>query len=225
MAGRPVDLTGAKPRVRSLLRLLALHAGRPVHRDVIAAALWPEADSDTGRRNLQVAISALRRALEVAADPAPGVPVLRDGDAYRLGLPEDAVDLEVLRRRLAEGHALRRAGDVDGAVTALGRGLGATALELLPEEGPAEWLIDPRDHHAADLVEAALALATLHAERSEPVAAAAACERGLRADRYADPLWALLLDIHRRSGNEAAAARTQHRYADTLRDLGVDVTG
>ena len=219
-------VSAAKPRVRSLLRLLALHAGRPVHRDVITGALWPDADSDTGRRNLQVAVSALRRLLDTVAGPDAAILVLRDGDAYRLGLPAEAlVDMTELDRLLRDGEARRRGGDVDGAIAALGEALGVAARELLPEEGPAEWLIARREEHAAELVEAARTLATLYAERGEAVSAVATCERGLRVDRYSDPTWALLIDIHRRSGNEAAAARAQQRYTDTLRDLDVGVSG
>src|SRR5207245_206633 len=45
--GRPVDLTTIKPRVRAVLRLLAIHAGNPVHREVLQTAFWPDADADT----------------------------------------------------------------------------------------------------------------------------------------------------------------------------------
>ncbi|MBM3679538.1 MAG: PAS sensor protein, partial [Actinobacteria bacterium] len=54
LRGRDVDLGRLKPRARSLLRLLAMHEGRPVHREVLMEALWPECDLFTGGRNLQV---------------------------------------------------------------------------------------------------------------------------------------------------------------------------
>jgi DNA-binding SARP family transcriptional activator len=221
LGGRLVELGGAKPKVRSLLRLLALHGGTPLHREVIAAALWPEADADTGTRNLQVAVSALRRLLESAVGPS-GAQVLRDGEAYRLALPEDAVvDVAVYQRALAAGYQGRHAGDVDGAISAFQHALALASNELLPEEGPADWLTGPRERHLASLGEAALALATLHAERGDVAAAAAACERGLCVDRYSDPIWCLLIEIHRRAGNEAAGARVQGRYASVLRELGL----
>ena len=54
-----------KPRVRSLMRLLALHGGDAVHRERVIECLWPdEGDLRTGLKNLQVAISSLRQLVE-----------------------------------------------------------------------------------------------------------------------------------------------------------------
>jgi DNA-binding SARP family transcriptional activator len=220
--GRLLDLGTVKPRVRSLLRVFALQPGVPLHRDVITTALWPEADSDTGTRNLQVAVSALRRLLGNVLGPASRMLVLREGEAYRLVLPDDAVvDVAVVERAIGVGRDCRRKGDLDGAVTALEEALAVSSTELLPEEGPAEWLIAARERHAATLVDAAVALATLHAQRGDLVLAAAACERALLVDRYSDATWALLLEIHSRAGNDAAGARAQQRYAGMLRELGI----
>jgi DNA-binding SARP family transcriptional activator len=188
---------------------------------VITTALWPEADGDTGTRSLQVAVSALRRLLETVG-PASRMLVLREGEAYRLALPDDAVvDVAVLERAFAQGHECRRRGDLDGATTVLEEALAGFSTELLPEEGAAEWLIAARERHAARLVDAALALATVHAQRGDMVPAAAACERALLIDRYSDAAWSLLLEIHCRAGNDAAGARAHQRYAGMMRELGI----
>ncbi|HET9441904.1 MAG TPA: winged helix-turn-helix domain-containing protein, partial [Acidimicrobiales bacterium] len=94
IGGRPVDLRSIKPRVRSLLRLLAMEAGRPVHRDRLVDSLWPgEADSRVGTRNLQVAISALRQHLEPGVARGAAALVVREGDTYRLNVAGDALDV------------------------------------------------------------------------------------------------------------------------------------
>src|SRR5262249_37603592 len=76
--------SGLKPRVRALLRLLAMQGGRPLHREVIQVALWPEAPADAAGRNLHVAMSSLRQALEPGVARAGFTVLVRDGDAYRL---------------------------------------------------------------------------------------------------------------------------------------------
>ena len=80
--------------------MLALHAGRPVHRELLVDAMWPQLDSTAGTHNLHVAVSSLRSVLE------PGVPrgasrlLPRDGDRYVLALPEgSASDAGRVRRR------------------------------------------------------------------------------------------------------------------------------
>ena len=113
--GTPVDLSAVRPRARQLLRTLALHGGRPVHREVLQEQLWPDATPESGRRTLQVAISALRAVL-----PAP-LDVVREDEAYRLLLPEDVeLDLAQLDDALARARRARIAGDVAG-----GRGCAA----------------------------------------------------------------------------------------------------
>src|SRR5262249_44601124 len=52
--GDPVDLHVVKPRVRQMLRLLTLHAGHPLHRDLLIEALWPSADPAAAARYLHV---------------------------------------------------------------------------------------------------------------------------------------------------------------------------
>lgn len=68
--GRPVEVTG--PRPRALLALLVLHAGTPVPASRLIDELWGEQlPADPGNA-LQVTVSRLRRAL----DPVAGRPVV-----------------------------------------------------------------------------------------------------------------------------------------------------
>jgi DNA-binding SARP family transcriptional activator len=214
--GRLLDVARLKPRVASLLHLLAMHQGRPVHRDVLIEALWPEADEQTGRRNLQVAVSALRRAL----DP---LPLVREGERYGLGLPAGSgVDLVAFDRAVAAGRAAQGGRDATTAIDAFSAALAAYRGELLPGAGPAEWVVGERDRLKGEAVEAAAALAELLLAVGRAEEAAAACERGLHIDRYRDVLWRLLAAAHRQAGALAAAARAERAYAAMLAELGVD---
>src|SRR5205823_845560 len=113
-----VDLSGVKPRPRVLLRYLALHAGRLVHREVLTEALWPDADAEGAKAQLQVAVSTLRKAL--GADLA----VERQGDAYRLAVPDGArIDVVEFERALEEGRTARARGDDARGAAAFARAL------------------------------------------------------------------------------------------------------
>src|SRR5205085_9802665 len=109
---RRIALDAVKPRARAVLRLLALHAGAPVHREVVCEALWPDADAVTGARSLHVAISALRRILGDAGGASAARLLARDGDTYRLAVTADAVDIGRFERAIAEGRAARIRGEV-----------------------------------------------------------------------------------------------------------------
>jgi len=220
--GRLIDLTTVKPRARLALRLLALHAPRPVHREVLCEALWPEADLESATRNLQVAVSSLRQWLE------PGVPrgshtlLVRDGDAYRLALPEGSdADLVSFAADVTLGRTSQAAGNRQAAGEAFERAMVRYGGEVLPEDGPAEWVVGSRDQARNDAADVAARLAGMALEDGDAEAACAAAERGLRADRYRDDLWRRLVDAHKARGDQAAAARVERDYALILKELGV----
>ncbi len=220
IAGRPVDLASLKPRPRAVLRLLAVNAGRPVHREVIQDALWPDADPEAGARSLHVALSALRRELDAAAGPGGHEVLARDGDAYRLAIPPGSrVDVLAFEGALARARAARERDDRLTAA-AYRAAVAAYAGDLLPEDGPADWIVARRGRARADYVEAALGLAELVlAER--PAEAAAVCVAALGIDAYHDPLWRLLIEAREQAGDRAAAASARASYERMLADLGL----
>jgi DNA-binding SARP family transcriptional activator len=220
--GRPVDLTTIKPRARAVLRLLAVHAGNPVHREVLQTAFWPDADAETGARNLHVAVSSLRSWLEPGVGRGGSSLLLREGDAYRLAIQPDAeVDLVQFSKALAAARVARLRGGVDAVITHFQQALDLYAGELLPEDGPAEWVIEPRERFRAGALEAAQGLAELHLKQGDPAAAANACATGLWVDRLHDPLWKLLIQARERAGDPGAASRARRDYARVLEELGL----
>jgi DNA-binding SARP family transcriptional activator len=220
--GRPVDLTTIKPRARAVLRLLAVHAGNPVHREVLQNAFWPDADGETGARNLHVAVSSLRSWLEPGVGRGGSSFLLREGDAYRLAIQPDAeVDLVQFSRALAAARVARLRGGVDAVITHFQQALELYAGELLPEDGPAEWAIEPRERFRAGALEAAQGLAELHLKQGDPAAAANACATGLWVDRLHDPLWKLLIQAREQAGDPGAASRARRDYARVLEELGL----
>lgn len=220
--GEPLDLGAIKPRVRSLLRVLALHAGRPVHKDRLVDWLWPgEGDVRVGTRNLQVAVSSLRQLLEPGVARGAAAVVVREGETYRLQVAPPAVDLLEFDDLVALARHARAAGDAHRAVTSLEQALHLYRGDLLADEGSAEWVAGERDRLRLAAADAAQLLAELHLEGGRPAEAASAADRGLRIDQYRDGLWRLLIQAAEAAGDRAAARRHQDRYDTVLRDLGV----
>ncbi|HEX2294323.1 MAG TPA: BTAD domain-containing putative transcriptional regulator [Actinomycetota bacterium] len=206
VAGEDLSLEGLRPRSKQLLRFLLLHVPRPVHREVLVDALWPNLPPRRAASSLHVALSSLRHAL---GDRAEAV-IRRDGDAYTVDTGAAHVDLVEFRAATDRGAEL----------AALQAALDLYRGDVFPEEGPAEWIVEEREL----LRERAVRAAETVAERvvgDDPRAAAAACERGLELDRHADGLWRLLIAAYERAGNPAAARRAASRYEGVLADLGV----
>jgi DNA-binding SARP family transcriptional activator len=216
--GHPLPLDGIRPRARSLLRLLALHTGSAVHREVICAALWPEANGKAAR-SLQVAISAIRGLFADQLGSFGARIIVREGDAYRLSVLADAVDVCRFERAVTEARAARGRGEPTKDV--LAEALATYGGDLLPEEGPAEWVVELREHYRTQAVEVARQAAEAALLAGDSRAAIEACRTGLAMDRYHDPVWRLLIEARHLAGDVGAANRDRLEYEAILSELGV----
>jgi DNA-binding SARP family transcriptional activator len=222
-SGELVDLGPVKPRARTALRFLAAQAGRGVHREQLMQALWPDVNPSSAIRYLHVAISAIRRCLEPDAPRGASSVLVRDGDTYRLRLEQVELDIDTFERALAAARAARVADDVDGSRMALETALNVYQGDLLPEDGPSDWVIELRERRRVEAADAAASLAELEL-RHRPEKAVEACWRGLGIDRYRDDLWRLLTEAHTKAGDYAATARAAQEYQAVLVELGLPVT-
>ncbi|WP_152192775.1 BTAD domain-containing putative transcriptional regulator [Georgenia satyanarayanai] len=220
--GQAPDLSGIRPRARTVLRFLAVHAGRPVHRELIADALWGELDPAAAMHNLQVSVSSLRAALE------PGVPgrhsriVVRDGESYMLALgPGSSSDVVEVDEALAAAARAARRRDVAGQRAALAAALAGYTGDVLPEEGPADWLVPTRERYRTRVAEAAALLAELALAAGDHAEAVRAAQRSVDIDEYRDDAWRVLVAALRAAGEPAAAERAARSYSQVLRELGV----
>ena len=221
--GIELDLAGIKPRARLVLHFLGLAGGAPVHREVFLAALWPDTEPETAARLLHVAISSLRTVLEPGAPRGGAGLIRREGDAYRLGLPPGSeIDLVSFEALLASAAASQARAEVEAAADSLRRALERYRGDLLPEDGPAEWLVEARERTRVAAVGAARTLAELRLRAEDHAGAIQACLRGLAVDRYDDGLWRLQVEAHDRAGDRSAAHRARRGYEQMLSDLGLD---
>ncbi|MCQ4045293.1 BTAD domain-containing putative transcriptional regulator [Streptantibioticus rubrisoli] len=219
---RLIDWTKVRPRARAAMRLLAVRAGQPVHRETLIEALWPDAPADSATANLQVAISSLRNLLEPDRERRKPRLVIRDGDAYLLNLPAGAhLDTLAFQAALAYGRRARAAGNTAMTRQGLRDALAVYRGELLPEDGPAEWLQQDREMYRYQAANAAADLAALELEVGNPQEAVTAAENCLAIDPCRDQGWHLLINAYQRIGAPAAAERARRRYTAMLASLGI----
>ncbi|HEY4332667.1 MAG TPA: BTAD domain-containing putative transcriptional regulator, partial [Ilumatobacteraceae bacterium] len=217
--GEPINLDVVRPRVRALIKMLALHTEGAIHRETIVDALWPDGDAESGIHNLHVAASAIRKALS-SAGLGDEWGVQRQGEAYRLVLPAiDACDLAAFRDIASLAKAAAARGDDDVAAEHATKALALYRGELLAEEGPLEWIVHQRSWASVlrEAMTAIVAEAHLRGGRFRDVIEV--CEATIIEHPYADELWRLLMTAHRERGDSAAAGRAQTRYENVLAEI------
>ena len=212
-----------KPRARAVLRFLAVRPGVAIHREVIQEALWPDVDSPTGARSLHVAVSALRGVFAEALAVDSTRLIAREGDAYRLAVDPGQVDVGRFERHMSRARAARNGAAKAGAgIAEFGAALALYRGDLLPQDGPAEWAVERREHFRRQAVEAATMVAEDALGSGDLEEAIRVCRRGLELDRFHDPLWRVLIAARDQAGDAGAASRDRREYALILEGLGLN---
>ena len=212
--GQRLEVAGA--RLRTLLILLALDAGRVVGTDRIVDGLWGDDPPAHAANALQTLVSRLRRAL-------PGVVVESHPTGYRLAVEPDAVD--VLRfERLATQGRRALADDPAGAAAMLAEAAGLWHGPALADAGEAEFahavrarLNELRLGAIEDCIDAELRLGRAQVELVAQLEALVA-EHPLR-----ERLVGLLMRALCAAGRRAEALAAYERLRDVLAErLGTD---
>jgi DNA-binding SARP family transcriptional activator len=221
IGGVSVDQFAVRPRARKALHMLALHVGRPVHRDVLTQAVWPDSHPDAARRSVHVAMSSLRHLLEPDARRGQSLLLPRLGDSYTLALPTGShCDLLDFQTALASARAARLSGDLAAERASLRRALGCYGGDLLPEDGSAEWVVAERERLRLAAADAAEQLARAEAAAGDIGTAVEHARRALSFDIYRDSTWRLLIQLHERAGDLSAAHAVRRQYDKMLAELG-----
>jgi DNA-binding SARP family transcriptional activator len=221
--GGEIDLRVVRPQARALLRMLALNAGAPVHREIIADILWGDLGVDSAVHALHVSVSSLRHSLPAGLVGETSSIVERVGVAYRLGITDRRdCDLADFDDRLAEAAAAKLRRDPGAAANGLRTALDRYVGDVLPEDGPAEWVTGARERYRVRAAEAASSLAHLELRFGDERAAVAAASRAVEIDPWLDESWRTLVAVHRRSGDVVAAARAEEGYLHMRVALGVE---
>src|SRR5207247_1059222 len=113
---------------------------------------------------------------------------------------------------VAAGHLARERSDDADAVRHYQVALDWYRGDLLPEDGPAEWVVERRELSRLAAVEAAQGLAEILLSQGNADGAARVSSIGLRIERYHDPLWRLLIRARAQAGDLGAANRAQLGY-------------
>ncbi|MGH3247499.1 MAG: AfsR/SARP family transcriptional regulator, partial [Trebonia sp.] len=198
---------------RRLLRLLTVHRGTLVPKDLITEALWPDCAPADAPGNIEVLVSRLRRAVGDRAliRTGPGGYVLADGGRCW-------VDAEAFLAEVRAGRSTLAACPAE-ALASFRTALDVWRGEPLPEDIYAEWAQADRRHLSMSHLEALDGAATAALESAGAAAAAeAACWAGqaLAAEPLRESSAVLLVRAIAAGGDRAGALAAFDEYRGRL---------
>ena len=193
-----------------LLKFLACAREQSADLATVGAALWPDAEGESARRSLEMAISRLRELLGNAG-------WVRVGDGkVRLDAEQVWCDAQALARACAAAETAGRQHDADRARAAAEAMLALRRGPLLDGEDEAPWVLGAREHQRAAFVRAARAASeTLQAQRQHDLAIAL-LEQALAAEPLAEELAQRLMRVYLERGQPAEAMRTYRHLRQML---------
>lgn len=217
--GREVPWRGLRPRAQTLLMFLAMRHGHEVHRETLIDALWPATRLSSGIRSLQVAVSSVRQCLFAAGLPEQSLQ--RRWESYAMCLPDAVVQLDEVERLARRAVELERAGDLADALQGQLNVLKLYTGDLLPEVGPADWVVQERDRLRGVAAGAGADAARLALGLGDLMVGVRAAQRSIELDPYHDLPWELLVEGWERMGDHSAAAVARREHSRASAELGL----
>jgi predicted ATPase/DNA-binding SARP family transcriptional activator len=205
--GVVVDSTAAA-RARELLLFLLLQH-RPMTKEAIGLALWPDADPAKLRNNFHVTIHRLRKLLGGTEW------VVTTGETYAIDRGPIELDAETFEREATS--ALRGAERNPEDAERLAKAVELYGGEFLAGSAAGDWLLEVRDR-LRDLNASALAtLGRIRMREGDFAGAVAFYERMLALDPVDEQAGRNLMTCLARSGATEEASRVYRRLTDALR--------
>ena len=208
----------ARPKDRTLLKLLALQPGHVVPQDRLLETLWSDLTPAAAANSLHVAVSRLRKLL------GAGPLIRREGAGYMLAPGQSVwIDAEEFHRLLGRGREWRQRGIWAAAAQAYRAAAVLYRGELCEDDPYEEWVIRPREELRETYLLLLEELTDCLLHIGATFEAIELCERGLARDRTREGLYVQLMRSHAAAGHLAEALQAYERCRRALADaLGVD---
>jgi two-component SAPR family response regulator len=218
-AGRPM-VNWRSGKARAVFEYLVTHRLRPVPRDTLVQAIWPDPDALASGTSLKVAVHALRQIL--VEGPGNGLPsgleVIVHEATYLLHAPRLWVDVEEFERCSAIGDRLEVSGQAQAALDVYERAAELYRGDFLAESLD-DWVVFRREGLKDQYLHILAKLADARLRVEDYDGCIAVCRKLLEQDNCREDTYRLLMVCHARLGQRGRVRRWFELCVQTLRTL------
>ena len=197
----------SRSKALTLLKLLAVHAGKPMNRDALAEQLWPGVDPKSGINRLHGVIHAARSVIEPHRGERRWIHLCNQGDVYHLNTePPNRIDLLEFRDNLAQaerGERQRR--PLRERIAHLEAAANLYRGDLFEDDPYAEWCEVERGTLRDQYLAAVKLLALLHERQGSRERAIDWLRRALKCDPLREDVHQDLIQLLIKQGRRSDA--------------------
>lgn len=213
VAGNPVTVSQWRSRkARQLLKMLVAQRGRPVHRERLIEALWPDDTEGNLGNRLSVAASTIRGVLDPGKTKPSDHYIRSDGETLQIDLGHVRVDVEEFLALATRGLAGNQS-DL-AAAESLYRG------DFLEEDLYEEWA-QPLREQARNMILAVLRQRAEIEQENSVDRGIAAYLKILEFDPWNEPAHLAVVAALQSVGRHGEARRAHRRYEARMAEIEV----
>lgn len=201
---------------KSIFKYLLTHRERPIVKDVLMDLFWPDADPDSARNNLNVAIYNLRQTLRSGSSDFSHV--LFQNDSYQLN-PDLRLwtDYEAFIKSMLTAQSFESQGDVANSLRELTSAEAVYQGEFLEEDRYEDWLLPQRQRLQEDYLGLLYRLTRIYYERQDFMNCVNICLKMLTMDPCHEEAHRHLMRCYYNQGQAYLALRQYHICFEALK--------
>ena len=202
-------------RSLSLFKYLLIHHMQAIHRELLMDKFWPDAEPETARNSLNVAIHSLRQQLRAVSD----VPVIVfEAGAYGLAPNLQIwIDVEEFERAHQTGHRLETRNQLSAAIAEYECAISLYQGDFLEESPYEEWMVLDRERLRIAYLDTLDRLSQIYFEEERYSACRTACQLILIKDPCREDAHSLLMRCYSRQGQPHLALYQYQVCVEALR--------
>ena len=209
----------------TLLKFLAAHRGRPVHREALMDLLWPDMDPARAASNLRVVLHALRRGLEPGLERRQESSyIVSQGDlVYLEASGRIWVDEEEFVMRARRAAELVSQDLLEQAISEYDKAASLYHGEYLEDEPYSDWCLFERERLKEVYISLMDQMASVLAETGDAARAIDACRTVLGVELGREEIHRKLMLLLWKAGRRDEALRQYEICSSVLiEELGVE---
>lgn len=201
---------------KAIFKYLISHRERPVAKDILMELFWPDADLDSARNNLHVAVYGLRQVLRNNGKEFSHV--LFQNDSYQFN-PKLRIwtDHESFLSRIKAAQTLERQGELSKAVQQYTFAEALYQGEFLEEDRYEDWLMPQRRRLQDEYLNLLDHLTRYYFEHDDLTGCANMCHKMLAVDPCREEAHRRLMRCYDYQGQSYLALRQYHICSEALR--------